>query len=473
MDYLPLFVRLTELPVLLVGGGRMARRKADLLLRAGARVTVVAPEMDTELQTLLKDCNSHWLQRGYTDDCLDGMHMVVVATPHRELNQAISAAAQQRRIPVNVVDTPELCSFVFPAIVDRSPLLVAIGSAGNSPLLVRQVKTQIEALLPAAFGRLVKFAGRFRNQVAEALPDPERRRHFWENLLARPALQQQLDSGNENAAHRTLQELLSSQDSEPAAGEVYLLGAGPGDPDLVTFKAVRLLQHADVVLYDRLVSPQVLDLCRGDAERIYVGKRRSEHTLEQQQINQLLVRLARQGKRVARLKGGDPFIFGRGGEEIELLAENRIPFQVVPGVTAASGCACYAGIPLTHRDHARSVRFITGQLQDGSLDLAWEDLQGEQETLVFYMGLQGLNTICEQLQAHGRASATPIALVEQGTTSHQRTTISTLQEMPELLRNRQVYAPTIIIVGSVVALHAQLSWFEESGTPGHWPPARG
>lgn len=469
MDYLPLFLRLTRRPVLLVGGGKTARRKADWLCRAGASVTVVAPEIDPGLQALLDKYRGRWLERGYGDECLDGMRLVVVSTPDRDLNRAVSQAAQERGIPVNVVDSPELCSFLFPAIVDRSPLLVAIGSGGTSPVLARRVKTQIEALLPTSLGRLAAFAGRFRQRVARQLPDLRQRRHFWENLFDRPALQQQLYSGNEAGAQDALQQLLAEPASTFSRGEVYLLGAGPGDPELVSFKTVRLLQSADVVLYDRLVSAQVLDLCRGDAERIYVGKRRSEHSLPQPEINQLLVQLAHQGQRVARLKGGDPFIFGRGGEEIELLAENRIPFQVVPGVTAASGCACYAGIPLTHRDHAQSVRFITAQLQDDGPGPAWEELQGERETLVFYMGSQGLETICRQLQAHGRAATTPVALVEQGTTPNQRTTVSTLGEMPGLLSTRQVHAPTIIIVGSVVTLQSQLSWYEEADAVGRWP----
>lgn len=462
MDYLPLFVQLKQVPVLVVGAGQVALRKTSLLCRAGASMTVVAPEIEPALAALLQEHAGTWLQQHYRADCLEGQKMVVAATPDRAVNSAVSAAAFERGILVNVVDDPALCSFIFPAIIDRDPLLVAVGSGGRSPVLVRRVRSQIESLLPSALGKLVDFASRFRSKVADQLPDIVRRRRFWEQLLDRQSLQHQVYVGDETAAAEALGTLLREHQSESATGEVYLLGAGPGDPDLVSFKTLRLLQAADVVLYDRLVSPQVLDLCRRDAERIYVGKRRADHALPQQELNQMLVDLALQGKRVARLKGGDPFIFGRGGEEIELLAQHRIPFQVVPGITAASGCACYAGIPLTHRDHAQSVRFITGHLQDGSLDLPWSELQSEQETLVFYMGLQGLEQICNKLQEYGRRADTPVALIEQGTTPNQHTHVSTLAELPGLLKKTHVHAPTIIIVGSVVTLRDQLKWYVES-----------
>ncbi len=474
MDYLPLFVQLKQVPVLVVGGGQVALRKTGLLCRAGASVTVVAPEIEPALATLLQEHAGNWLQQHYQVDCLEDQKMVVAATPDRAINSAVSAAAFARGIPVNVVDDPELCSFIFPAIIDRDPLLVAVGSGGRSPVLVRRVRTQIESLLPAALGKLVDFAARFRSVVAAELPDMVKRRRFWEQLLDRHSLQHQVYVGDETAAAAELDTLLREHQSESAVGEVYLLGAGPGDPDLVSFKTLRLLQAADVVLYDRLVSPQVLDLCRRDAERIYVGKRRADHAVPQQELNQMLVDLALQGKRVARLKGGDPFIFGRGGEEIELLAQHRIAFQVVPGITAASGCACYAGIPLTHRDHAQSVRFITGQLKDGSINLPWSQLQNEQETLVFYMGLQGLEQICNKLQEHGRRPDTAVALIEQGTTANQHTHVSTLAELPGLLQNTEVHAPTIIIVGSVVSLRDQLKWYVESDGGGEsWPPTHG
>ncbi len=473
MDYLPLFFQLTQVPVLVVGGGQVAQRKAGLLLRAGARVTIVAPDIEPDLEKLLEQHGGLYLQESYQSSHLDGQRLVVAATPDNSVNADVSEQAQLRDLPVNVVDQPSLCTFIFPAIVDRNPMLVAIGSGGRSPVLVRRVRSLIESILPAAYGRLVEFAARFRQPVAEALPEFSQRRRFWEELLDRPALQHKVYSGDTEGAGKDLHASLQQQDAL-AGGEVYLLGAGPGDPDLVSFKTLRLLQAADVVLYDRLVSPQVLELARRDADRIYVGKRRADHAVPQQDINQMLLELAQAGKRVARLKGGDPFIFGRGGEEIELLAAHQVPFQVVPGVTAASGCAAYAGIPLTHREHAQSVRFITGHLKDGSLDLAWQHMQNPQETLVFYMGLKGLVEICAQLQHHGRQGSTPIALVEQGTTSNQRTYVSTLTALPTLLQNTTVHAPTIAIVGDVVRLRSQLSWYHEDPGPSRsWPPVHG
>ncbi|MFK8049824.1 MAG: siroheme synthase CysG, partial [Halioglobus sp.] len=321
---------------------------------------------------------------------------------------------------------------------------------------------KIEALIPAAYGSLAEFAGRMRNAVRDRIQGESPRRLFWEQVVEGRDGEMVL-AGRENQAERTLQDDLKKLE-QGAPGEVFLIGAGPGDPDLMTFKAVRLLQSADVVLFDRLVSEPILELSRRDAERIYVGKARADHAVPQKQINQLLVDLALQGKRVVRLKGGDPFIFGRGGEEIELLAKHNISFQVVPGITAASGAACYAGIPLTHRDHAQSVRFVTGHLQAGSTDHNWSQFQSTTETLVFYMGLAGLPIICEQLQLAGRCSETPIALVERGTLMEQRVLVGTLETMVSVVEREKPRAPTLIIVGDVVRLHEQLSWFGESSS---------
>jgi uroporphyrin-III C-methyltransferase/precorrin-2 dehydrogenase/sirohydrochlorin ferrochelatase len=314
-------------------------------------------------------------------------------------------------------------------------------------------------MVPAAYGRLAAFAGRFRERVRVAIPEAPARRLFWEQVLE-GTVAENVFAGRESAAEQHLIDRLGDT-GDLYAGEVYLVGAGPGDPDLLTFKAARLLQCADVVLYDRLVSQEIVDLARRDAERIYVGKRRSEHSLPQTEINQLLVDLARQGKRVVRLKGGDPFVFGRGGEEIELLASHRIPFQVVPGITAANGAACYAGIPLTHRDHAQSVRFVAAYLKGDRVEHDWSAFQSTTETLVFYMGLLGLPTICKQLQLNGRAADTPVALVEQGTKLEQRVLVGTLGTIVDIVEREQPAAPTLIIVGDVVRLHHTLSWFGE------------
>ena len=457
MDFLPVSLRLTGASVLLVGGGQVATRKARLLIKAGARLTVVAPEIDAELQQLLDSNEGSWERDCYSDRAIADAVLVVAATPQKSVNEQVYRDATARRLPVNVVDSPDLCTFIFPAIVERGPLTVAISSGGNSPVLVRLLRRRLEAMVPAAYGSLARFAGRLRDAVKEAIPGESARRLFWEGSVE-GAVGELVLAGREEQAEALLKKQLQDT-ANLYRGEVYLLGAGPGDPDLMTFKALRLLQSADVVLYDRLVAPEIVEMARRDAERIYVGKARSDHAVPQHEINQLLVMLARQGKRVVRLKGGDPFIFGRGGEEIDLLAENGIPFQVIPGITAASAAACYSGIPLTHRDYARSVRFVAGHLKDGTVSHDWEGFKSESETLVFYMGLVGLPVICEQLQRHGRSGDTPVALVERATTPGQRVITGTLATMVDLVQREQPRAPTLIIVGNVVRLHRRLAWF--------------
>jgi uroporphyrin-III C-methyltransferase/precorrin-2 dehydrogenase/sirohydrochlorin ferrochelatase len=346
----------------------------------------------------------------------------------------------------------------MPAIIDRSPLVMAVSSGGAAPVLARLLRARLESLIPASYGRLARLAGQFRDQVKKRFTRSADRRIFWEKILQGP-IAELVYSGQDAAAVSALQKAIDSESGAPNQGEVYLVGGGPGDPDLLTFRALRLMQQADVVVYDRLVAPPVLELVRRDAERIYVGKERNNHALRQEEINALLVRLAREGKRVVRLKGGDPFIFGRGGEEIATLAAEGIPFQVVPGITAAAGCAAYSGIPLTHRDHSQSVVFVTGHLQDGSVDLNWKALAHPQQTVVFYMGLHGVPTICRELVNHGLPATTPVALVQQGTTPNQRVFTSTLQDLPELVKKEDIKPPTLIIVGTVVNLHDQLKWF--------------
>ncbi|MEX6503823.1 siroheme synthase CysG [Pseudomonas zhanjiangensis] len=458
MDFLPLFHKLQGRRVLVVGGGEVALRKARLLADAGAALRVVAPQVHDELRTLSGQANNQLLLRGYQPDDLQGVALIIAATDDEMLNARISEQAQALGLPVNVVDAPRLCSVIFPAIVDRSPLIVAVSSGGDAPVLARLIRAKIETWIPATYGQLAGLAKKFRAQVKGLLADVQQRRVFWEEVFQGP-IAESVFSGKLREAERLLADKVAGS-APQALGEVYLVGAGPGDPDLLTFRALRLMQQADVVLYDRLVAPQIIELCRRDAERIYVGKRRAEHALPQEQINQRLVSLAKEGKRVLRLKGGDPFIFGRGGEEIEELAAHGIPFQVVPGITAASGCAAYAGIPLTHRDHAQSVRFVTGHLKDGSCDLPWAELAKPSQTLVLYMGLVGLPMICEQLIAHGRAATTPAALIEQGTTRNQRVFTGTLADLPELVGQHEVHAPTLVIVGEVVRLRDQLAWFE-------------
>lgn len=460
MDYLPLFHALKGRPCLLVGGGQIALRKARLLTQAGALLQVVAPRILPELLQLLQQHQGQHHLGDYSAEHLSGKALVVCATNNPAVNQQVSQDCFARCLPVNVVDAPELCSVITPAIIDRSPLMVAFSSGGEAPVLARMLRAKIESVLPERLGQLAQFASRFRQAVKDAFSDGDQRRRFWESVLQGPIAEQVLQ-GNEACAQTALQQRLANP-SPQTGGEVYLVGAGPGDPELLTFKALRLMQQAEVVLYDRLVSEPVLNLVRRDAERLYVGKRRQDHALPQTDINQLLLNLAQSGKRVLRLKGGDPFIFGRGGEEIELLAQHNIPFQVVPGITAASGCAAYAGIPLTHRDHAQSVRFITGHLKDNSLNLPWHEFISPQQTLVFYMGLVGLPTICQQLIAHGKNPHTPCALIERGTSPQQQVHTGTLASLPPLVATTAIQAPTLLIVGEVAGLYPKLAWFQPS-----------
>jgi uroporphyrin-III C-methyltransferase/precorrin-2 dehydrogenase/sirohydrochlorin ferrochelatase len=459
VDFLPLFTDLRNKPCLLIGGGQVALRKARLLCKAGAKIRLVAHDILPELASLCTNAGGECIRGDYGDHLLGNVFLVIAATDDEALNKRVSEACHQRQIPVNVVDSPELCSVILPAIIDRSPLVVAVSSGGKSPVLARMMRSRLEASIPASYGRLAQLVGNFRDAVKVKFTDIDDRRHFWEQTLQGP-IAEMVYAGKDQVAAEMLKEAINKAEISPG-GEVYLIGAGPGDPDLMTFKALRLLQRADVVLYDRLVAPAIVEMCRKDAERVYVGKARSEHAVPQQDINKLLVQYAKEGKKVARLKGGDPFIFGRGGEEIEELAQEKIPFQVVPGITAASGCASYAGIPLTHRDYAQSVRFVTGHLKDHSVNLPWEELIHPSQTVVFYMGLVGLPTICKQLIDHGRAPETPIAIIQQGTTPEQKVVVATLATIVERLKTEAVRAPTLIIVGEVVFLREKLAWYEQ------------
>ncbi|WP_185230488.1 siroheme synthase CysG [Teredinibacter franksiae] len=454
MDYLPLFFDLKQKACLIVGGGAIATRKARLLHKAGAIIYVVAPVIEQELQQIVGGSGGVLSFEHYQERFIEGKVLVISATDDESLNKQVSEHCQQRNLPVNVVDSPDLCSVITPAIVDRSPLIIGISSGGEAPVLARRIRTMLETSIPAGYGKLAHLIAGFRSRVKKAFADGEQRRRFWESIINGPVAEKAL-SGDVSEAQQDLEAALSRGDCE-VGGEVYLVGAGPGDPDLLTFKAVRLMQKAEVVLYDRLVSEPVLDMVRRDADRIYVGKRRSDHTMPQQAINELLLSLAQQGKRVLRLKGGDPFIFGRGGEEIDLLAESGIPFQVVPGITAASGCAAYAGIPLTHRDYAQSVRFITGHLKEGEVNFNWQEFVADNQTLVFYMGLKGLEQICYQLVHNGKPADTAAALIERGTLPEQRVHIGTLESLPAIVAGQDVHAPTLLIIGNVVKLAEKL-----------------
>ena len=458
MDYLPIFMRIQGQKTLVVGGGQVATRKIAMLLRAGANIRLVAQDVDLPLAEMLQEGEHEIFQRAYEKTDLDGVKLVIAATDDEQVNHQVYKHASKRNLPVNVVDNPSLCNFIFPSIVDRSPVVVAVSSSGHSPMLARLLRSRLETFIPSGYGKLASLLGEYREKVKQRIPLMSQRMRFWEKILDGPVAEQMV-GGKEGQARRLMEKALESADNIVSNGEVYLVGAGPGDPDLLTFRALRLMQQADVVLFDRLVSQEILNMTRQDAEKIHVGKQRQNHTMPQQDISQLLVRLAKEGKRVLRLKGGDPFIFGRGGEEIEELAAAGIPFQVVPGITAASGCASYAGIPLTHRDHSQSVRFVTGHLKNDTCDLNWKSLAEDgQQTLVFYMGLVSLPIICQELIKHGMPEDKAVALIQQGTTPSQKVCIGTLATMPDIIARQEVRAPTLIIVGDVVSLHEKLAW---------------
>lgn len=469
MDYLPIFLDLRGKNALVVGGGDTAARKASLVLAAGAWVTVVSPEpLAAAFNELSGTDRVIHHQQSFAEAHLDGMELVFAASGDEALDRRVYEAARARHLPVNVVDKPEICSFIMPSIIDRSPVVVAVSSGGEAPVLSRLLRARLETLIPAAYGRLAALVGRFKTRVRQRFPTTAGRRKFWEDALLSP-IAEMVFSGREQEAEASLARMLEERADAPDRGEVYLVGAGPGNPDLLTFRALRLMQQADVVVYDRLVPPPILDMCRRDADRIYVGKERDNHALPQEDINHLLVRLAKEGKRVLRLKGGDPFIFGRGGEEIETLRENGVAFQVVPAVTAAAGVASYAGIPLTHRDYAQALIFVTGHLKDNSMNLDWDMLCRPGQTVVIYMGLKGLVQLCREMIAHGLPSTTPAAVVQQGTTLNQKVVTGTLDTLPALVAKADLKPPTLIIVGDVVKLHDKLNWFHpEPAADDHW-----
>lgn len=442
-----------------IGGGDVAVRKVGSLLKAEARVEVIAPALCTALAQHLQQNHISHIKAEFAADQLNEACLVIAATNDEAVNVAVAEAAKARNIPVNVVDAPELCTFIMPSVVDRSPVVIAVSSGGTAPVLARLIRARIETMIPATYGRLASFAAEFRDRVKQRFDTTQQRRIFWEEVFQGP-IAEQVMSGQDDLARRNLEAVLVGKAEVSDHGEVYLVGGGPGDPDLLTFRALRLMQQADVAIYDKLVSREVVELIRRDAELIYVGKERDQHTLPQEEINQLLVRLAKEGKRVLRLKGGDPFIFGRGGEEIETLMEHGIPFQVVPGITAACGVSSYAGIPLTHRDYAHSCVFTTGHLKDGTVDLDWPALVRPRQTVVIYMGLVGLAEICLQLIVHGMDANMPAAVVQQGTTRNQRVVVGTLHTLADLVAAADMKPPCLIIVGEVVNLREKLDWFQ-------------
>ncbi|EXU74952.1 MULTISPECIES: siroheme synthase CysG [Erwinia] len=457
MDYLPIFADLRDKPVLIVGGGDVAARKIELLRRAGARAQIVARELCAELTALHASGAVEWLAEEYQSSQLDHVWMVIAATDNGELNSRVYTDAGERRLLANVVDDQPKCSFIFPSIVDRSPLVVAISSSGTAPVLARLLREKLEALLPGNLGQMAEIAGQWRDKVKQRFSKMSQRRRFWETAF-NGLFASQIASGNVAGAKRTLDQQLDNPDA--SQGEIILVGAGPGDAGLLTLRGLQVMQLADVVLYDHLVSDEVLDLVRRDADRICVGKRANAHSVPQEETNRLLVELARKGKRVVRLKGGDPFIFGRGGEELQAAVEAGIPFQVVPGVTAAAGATAYAGIPLTHRDHAQSALFITGHCRAGGEEMDWPSLARARQTLAIYMGTVKAAEISARLIAHGRDAHTPVAVIGRGTRQDQQVLTGTLETLDELAQRAPT--PALIVIGEVVNLHQQLAWFQHS-----------
>jgi uroporphyrin-III C-methyltransferase / precorrin-2 dehydrogenase / sirohydrochlorin ferrochelatase len=472
MEYLPVFLQLRSAPAVIVGGGSVAARKADLLLRAGARVTVIAPRLQDDLRKRAAAGELTYLPETFHPSHLDGAALAIAATSLRDVNLAVSEAARARNVPINVVDDAPLSTFIFPAIIDRSPVVVAIGSGGQAPVLARWVREQIEAILPARLGALAQFMGARRRSIQRALAAPARRA-FWERIVRGRAAAHVL-AGDEAAAQRsfeaevTLSQLTTSTTTGASAlGEVYLIGAGPGDPDLLTLRALQLLQQADVVLYDRLVPAAMLERARREALRVFVGKVHGAadgHT-PQEDIHALMVRYARQGLKVARLKGGDPFIFGRGGEEVEALTRHGIPHLVVPGITAALAAAAGAAIPLTHREVSRSVTFVTGHTAESD-SLDWRSLARAGQTIVFYMGVGRLGHIVARLRAAGAPETLPAALIERAALPGQRVLRATLAGIAGLADAAGILPPALLIVGEVVG---QPLAAEAGGAPGHSP----
>jgi uroporphyrin-III C-methyltransferase/precorrin-2 dehydrogenase/sirohydrochlorin ferrochelatase len=464
MDYFPLFLKLDDQPVLVVGGGEVAARKVDLLLRARAKITVVAPDLIESLAGLKASGAIAHIEGDFLPEQLNGVRLAIAATDKQAINAWVAHQAERRNILVNVVDDRELSRFIVPAIIDRSPVVVAVGSSGDAPVLTRRLREKLEAFLPQRLGVLAHLAGQLREAVKARIEAPAARRRFWERFFDGPVASDVLAGRVDEAAAqaRLAEEIRATNSAERPPGEVALVGAGPGDPGLLTLRALRALQNADVVLYDRLVSTDIVDLARRDAERIYVGKAAGVAHVPQEGINDLLVKLALQGKRVCRLKGGDPFIFGRGGEELEALAAHGIRFEVVPGITAAAGCAAYAGIPLTHRDYAQSLTLVTGHCKGETDKVDWDALARPGQTVVFYMGLGHLENILTQLTARGVPAERAAAIIEQGTQVGQRVVTGTLETLGQKARDAAIESPALLIVGEVARLHDVLHWFNTS-----------
>jgi uroporphyrin-III C-methyltransferase / precorrin-2 dehydrogenase / sirohydrochlorin ferrochelatase len=458
MQSFPIFINLKKKPVTVIGGGDIALRKVRLLLKAGPNITVISKEICKDLKELLMEDNHKILQKSFHEDDLKTPALIIAATNNAKTNKRISTYAQRENILINVVDQPKLCTFTMGSIVERDSLVVSISSGGKAPVLVRRIREKIETLLPQSYAELVRLSGSLRAIVKKKIQSGIKRRIFWEEFFESDYVQnfillpKKLDL-------RLFNKILLGMKSKKI-GEVFLVGAGPGERDLLTIRALHLMQKCDICIYDNLVSKDILELVRRDADLVYAGKKQDQHTLSQDKINSLLIKFAKQGKKVLRLKGGDPFIFGRGGEEIESLMKNKILFQVVPGITAASGIASYSGIPLTHRDHAQSCLFLTGHIKDGVINFEWSKLIVENQTLVVYMGLLSLDELVKKLLHHGMTKKMPIAIIESGTTAKQKVVIGELSNIKSKVNKAKIKSPALIIIGTVVNLRSKLNWFK-------------
>ena len=457
MEYFPLFAVLKNQPCLVVGGGEVALRKIRQLRRAGGRVTCNAPALHPEIRTWADAGELQIVEAEFRPELVASQLLIIAATSDRATNRAVASAAREAGKLCNVVDDGEACTFIVPSIIDRSPLVVAISSGGRAPMVARMLRQQIENWLPERVADLAHWVSRWRPRVADRIPAGSARVQFWQDALDSAPAEQVL-AGREATADQLLEKRLADGPAMQSQGEAWLVGAGPGDPGLLTRRGQYLLQRADSVLYDRLVAPEIVDLARRDAELVCVGKQGGGPSTHQADINRELIRRVRNGERVCRLKGGDPFIFGRGGEELQALAEAGLPFQAVPGITAASGCAAYAGIPLTHRGMAEGVSFVTGHRATGAPETDFGPLVASGHTLVIYMGGRRVAELCATLQHHGKAASTPAAMVEQGTTRDQRVTGASLATLPGKLT--EVRSPALLVVGDVAALADELRWFD-------------
>ena len=466
MDYFPAFIALKGQPCLVVGGGEVAARKIHQLLKSGAAVTVNAPVFHPAVEVLATAGRISVRRTAFEPDLVAGHWLVIAATSDPATNRAVAATARKQLRLCNVVDDPDESSFISPSVVDRSPIIVAVSSGGSAPVLARMVRQQLERLLPLGLADLGGWARRWRGTVRARFASFTERRRFWERVFA-GRLVEDIFAGRLDAADAAITAELDGTGPPVPAGIAWLVGAGPGDPELLTLRGFQVLQHADVVLHDRLVSPRLLDFARRDAELIDVGKTGGGPSTSQEEINRLLVERVRSGQRVCRLKGGDPFVFGRGGEEAEALAELGLAFQIVPGITAAIGCGAYAGIPLTHREQSSAVTFVTAQVTPGHRPPDWQALAALRHTLVVYMLTQRLGQITDELAAAGRATTTPAAVVTNGTTDQQRVIVGTLGDIAARAGAAGALSPALLFVGEVVSLSGKLA-----GSPG-WSAAVG